>query len=458
MRLLKTLHIYHTNDLHSHFLHWPKITAYLKDAKRRHRLQGEPVLQFDIGDHIDRFHPMTEGTAGRGNVRLLNEAGYDAVAIGNNEGVTLSKEQLERLYDKANFPVLTANLFHEQGTRPSSMQPYERFTLDNGLTVAAIGITIPFTAFYEPLGWDVRHPLDMLANLVREAKKRADIVVLLSHMGYSFDRQIARDFQGIDIILGAHTHHLLKQGVNMKGTTITQCGKFGCYVGEIKVTYDADRRQVVDCEAKSVSIESYREDEETRELLENLTAEGIRGLESTVTVLKEPLAVSWFKPSPFVMLLAEALKDWCDAEISMVNAGILLDSLPTGRVTKADLHRICPHPINPCKLKLSGAELREMIRQSFTDEMRRLEIKGLGFRGKVLGAMVFHGVNVKTEQNHVRSIEILGAPLDPGKVYEVATLDMFTFGKIFPGLAEKEKHYFLPEMLRDILAWKLSKS
>ncbi|HEU5139594.1 MAG TPA: metallophosphatase, partial [Bacillales bacterium] len=236
----KTFRIYHTNDIHSHFNHWPQIAAYLKDGKHHCRLRGESFLQFDIGDHLDRFHPMTEGTSGRGNVQLLNEAGYDGVTIGNNEGITLSKFDLEHLYEDANFPVLVANLFDENGERPQWMQPYELFSVENGLTVAAIGITIPFTAFYKPLGWQVRNPLDLLQDLINEVRDQADIVVLLSHMGYFHDQQIARDFKGIDIILGGHTHHLLKQGVNVKGTTIIQAGKFGHYLGEMQVTYDTD--------------------------------------------------------------------------------------------------------------------------------------------------------------------------------------------------------------------------
>lgn len=454
--LLETFYIYHTNDIHSHFLHWPKLTAYLKDTRHRHEMRGEAMLQFDIGDHLDRFHPMTEGTSGRGNIRLLNEAGYDAVTIGNNEGVTLSGADLEHLYDQAQFPVLTANLFTSGGERPKAMQPYEIFTLNNGLTVAAVGITIPFSAFYEPLGWDIVHPLDMLADLIREVREQADIVVLLSHMGLSFDKQIAREFEGIDVILGAHTHHLLRQGTDVDGTPITQCGKYGRYVGRITLTYDTEQRQVVGCEANCLSIERYREDAATVNLLEQLTADGIARLKTPVAELKESLTVSWFEPSPFARLLAEALNEWCAADVAMVNAGILLDSLPEGGVTKEDLHRICPHPINPCKLTLTGAELREVIRHCHTDDFRRLEIKGLGFRGKMLGEMVFDGICVSADNDRIKSIDVHGAPLDPDGEYDVAMLDMYTFGKIFPGFAEKEKQYFVPEMLRDVLAWKLA--
>lgn len=454
--MLKTFHIYHTNDLHSHFLHWPQIAAYFKDAKKDGRDRGEPVLQFDIGDHLDRFHPMTEGTAGAGNVRLLNALDYDAITIGNNEGITLTKEQLEHLYADANFPVLVANLFHRNGVRPARMKPYALFSLENGLTVGAIGMTIPFVTFYEPLGWEVRNPQDMLPELVREVKEKADFVVLLSHLGYSFDQQIARDLAEIDLILGAHTHHLLKQGVNVEGTTILQAGKFGNYVGEVHVTFDTESGQVEACEANSVSIEGYRTDEAAKKLLSALNEEARHALQTPVAELDEPLVVSWDEPSGFAALLAEALREWCDADIGMVNAGVLLESLPAGKVTKEDLHRVCPHPINPCKLTLRGNELLEVIRQSFTEEMQQREVRGLGFRGKILGAMAFDGLAIERKKGRIDVVRINGMPLDPKSEYEVATLDMFTFGMIFPGFAEKEKQYFLPEMLRDVLAWKLS--
>lgn len=453
--MLKTFYLYHTNDIHSHFLHWPKIAAYLKDARRRHQYRNEPVLQFDIGDHLDRAHPMTEGTSGQGNVQLLNDVGYDGATIGNNEGITLKKTDLEHLYDEANFPVLVANLFDEENQQPKNMQAYGFFRLENGLTVAAIGITIPFSAFYESLDWHIEDPLEALDSWIREVNEQADIVILLSHMGYFFDQQVAREHDGIDIILGGHTHHLLRQGLSIQGTTIGQAGKFGHYVGEMKVDYDTEKRQVVSCESKAVAIEEYHEDSETKALLARLVDEGNANLHDEVAVLEEPLEVSWFEDSPFADLLVCALKEWCDAEIGMVNAGILLESLPKGQVTKADLHRLCPHPINPCKLQIRGDELREIIRETLTDEMKHLQIKGLGFRGEVMGKMVFDGVKLHIKNGRLYEAYVFGAPLDSDRYYEVATIDMFTLGKMFPGLSKKPVQYFLPEMLRDVLAWKL---
>jgi 5''-nucleotidase/2'',3''-cyclic phosphodiesterase and related esterases len=50
-------------------------------------------------------HPLTEATDGQAITELLNEGLYDGVTIGNNEGITNSKDELNNLYNAANFPV-----------------------------------------------------------------------------------------------------------------------------------------------------------------------------------------------------------------------------------------------------------------------------------------------------------------------------------------------------------------
>ena len=116
-------------------------------------------------------------------------------------------------------------------------------------------------------------------------------------------------------------------------------------------------------------------------------------MEEPVVHLKESLPVDWFHETAFSHMLANALKTWCGAEIGMVNAGVLLEGLEEGVVTRGDIHRICPHPINPCLLKVRKT-LREVILKARRPNMENLEVKGFGFRGKVMGKMIYAGVEV----------------------------------------------------------------
>ncbi|WP_408007509.1 bifunctional metallophosphatase/5'-nucleotidase [Pseudalkalibacillus sp. A8] len=455
------LHLYHINDLHSHLEQWPKIMAFLKDRQRLHDENNETFIRFDIGDHADRFHPITEGTSGKGNVQLMNEADLLNATIGNNEGITFSKDQLDHLYDEANFQVLVANLKEKDGCLPKWAKPYDIHTLANGLKVGVIGVTAPYKAYYQQLGWEVEDPYGAIEMTTKQIRSQVDILILLSHLGLEADKQISSEMSDIDIILGAHTHHVLPNGLHANDTTIGQAGKFGVYIGHIEIEWDEKLCRIEHVKATCIDLQEYEIDEASEQLLSRLSEQANENLHEVVADLDHPLDLEWFGSSPFTTLLAEAIREWCESEISMVNAGLLLEPLKKGPVTKGDLHRVCPHPINPCRIMLKGEYLKELIHHAMTKELENLEVKGLGFRGKVMGRMVFDGVEIKGEEMedgeyHVQEISINGEPIVPERIYSVGAIDMFTFGRLLPSVHyAAEKIYYLPEMLRDVLAWKL---
>ncbi|WP_377887895.1 bifunctional metallophosphatase/5'-nucleotidase [Alkalihalobacillus sp. R86527] len=455
----KKVHLYYTNDLHSHFENWSKVAGYIKDRKRIHDYHEDRYLLVDLGDHADKVHPITEGTSGKGNVHLLNKLNYDYATIGNNEGITFSKEELDELYTDAEFQVIVSNLFHPDGSRPTWATPYVIDERD-GFKIGLIGITIPYEQFYSLLGWSIQSPWEMLQEVVDEVREKADVVVLMSHMGLGNDERIAKDIEGIDVIIGSHTHHVLKHGMNVNGTLITQAGKNGNYVGEVVLKYDSERGKLLEKEAYAISVRDHKEDQATKELLDRLGKNAQNLLDEVVCRLEQPLEADWFKRSVLPDELSAALREWCNADIGMINSGMLLEGLREGKVSREDLHRICPHPVNPCKVILKGSELREIIAYAMSDELVNLSFKGLGFRGEVMGIMAFDGLEVKTVVmedglHHVTEILHNGHQLSPEQEYSVATADMFTFGKFYPQMKHARKKYYLPEMLRDLLAWRL---
>jgi 5'-nucleotidase len=445
------VHIYHTNDIHSHFEQWPKIVHYIEEKKQYHRAKGEEVLLLDIGDHVDRSHLITEGTNGRGNVELLNQANYDYVTIGNNEGITLPKSMLDELYDEAEFDVLVANLY-EQGTFPSWTKPYTIHQVQDGTRIGLIGLTVQYPLFYEKLGWAIQDPYVALEKVIQELDGKTDVNILLSHLGKRADEEIAERFPSIDIVLGAHTHHLFENGKLVHTTLLCCAEKYGHYIGHVTLTFDPSTKHLLSKTATTISVDTLQEESaEVKEKLAELEEISKHNLQKANIQLNQDLSLDWFDESKFPSLVAEALKEWCNAEISMANAGILLEPLQAGIVTKEDIHRICPHPINPCRMVVLGSTLRTVVERAASSEMEKLEVKGLGFRGKVMGKMVYDGLSVEDG-----IIYINGEVLQDEKQYMFATLDMFTFGFLFPELQDAlEKEYYMPELLRDVVEWKL---
>ncbi|MBO1581996.1 bifunctional metallophosphatase/5'-nucleotidase [Bacillus sp. XF8] len=450
------MHLYHTNDIHSHFENWPQISRFVQEEKKHRQKAGESVFTLDIGDHVDRFHRITEATNGQGNTKLLNEALYDYVTIGNNEGITLAKEHLDHLYDEANFEVLLANLFEKDGTRPTWAKPYKLHTNADGITIAFIGLTVAYPDFYEMLGWHIEDPITHLEVILEDVKEKADVTVVLSHLGKNADEYMAEHYD-IDVILGAHTHHLFEHGV-LVNETLLCCGeKWGRYVGHVQLTVDKETKQIVKKDGRALCTKELKVSGEALPTIEVLEEESKRIMAEPIIELKEPLPIDWFKETTFSSMLASALKEWCNAEVGMVNAGVLLEGLKEGIVTRGDIHRICPHPINPCALKVKGKTLREVILKARRPNMEGLEVKGLGFRGKVMGKMIYDGIEVIPDTipgNKIllKDVLINGESLELNRVYTVGTIDMFTFGYLYPELSTlSEKQYYMPELLRDVL-------
>lgn len=456
--MLEKLYFYYTNDLHSHFDHWPHVTAFLKERQAKRKTKNESHWLIDIGDHIDRMHPIAEAFMGKANVKLMNDVGYHFATIGNNEGITLPHDDLFHLYDEADFQVACTNLHSLTDEEPAWLKRTIEFESPTGIKIGILGLTAPFNDFYELLDWHVSSPHEALEKHVSQLKKRTDIIILMSHLGISEDRAIARNFSEIDVIIGGHTHHLLRTGEEVNETLLTAAGKYCAFAGEVILTWDHEKKRLHKKEAYTTDVTHMEKDDPTQETLRQLSIRANEHLNKTVVHIHRPIEVSWFKPTKIMHELTNTVKEWTGAECAMLNSGLLLDHFAAGAVTYKDVHRICPHPINPCVVEMSGDEIKEVVRVSTTKEFTQYQLNGLGFRGKVIGKMIFSGldVDVGTHENgqiYIKHVSFNKEPLQADREYSVAVADMFTFGRLLPEVAKsKVKKYFLPEFLRDLLA------
>lgn len=455
------IYFYYTNDLHSDFKQWPRVTGYLKEKIEEQRLDNNSVWLVDIGDHVDRVDPVAEAFMGKANVELMNDLGYDIVTIGNNEGITLSHDALYHLYDDANFEVVCANLTSLTGENPEWLQTTAKVESIKGVKIGVIGLTVPFNDYYHLLNWHVQDVFKTLDIHLKMLKEKTDIIILLSHLGINTDRQIAKKYSDIDVIIGGHTHHLLHKEEVINDTIITAAGKNCPCIGEVYLVFDLDKKALVRKSAQTVNIMKVPKDLRTKQDLIKLRDKAEEILGETVIQIKEPLEVNWFKNTPLIQKLTDTMLDWTKADCAMLNAGLLIDRFEEGEITYKDIHRICPHPINPVVVELTGAELLTVIHDSFRKDFIELQLTGFGFRGEVIGRMVFSGLKVETVtdgngEEYVTQVTLHETVLDKKKKYSIATADTFTFGRLLPEIAESSvKKYFVPEFLRDLLAFTL---
>lgn len=318
----------HSNDLHSRLEQAAQIASYIS-AERR--LYGDDrLLVLDCGDHMDRMRVETEGSDGLVNIELLNAAGYAAVTLGNNEGLTYSREELVSAYQgHAKFPVICANMLDlNTGERPEWLLP-SYIMVKNGIRIGVTAATAAFADFYCLLGWEATDPFEALRQQVTELREQADVVIVMSHLGLPSDERIAAEIPGVDLILGAHTHHLLLEPLVRGTTTICAAGKFGEYLGRVELDLDRDTGRPV-IRGGCVAMAAEEQEERATAIIRSFLDAGCRRLNREIVALDLPLPAGNDTDAPLANLLAAGLRQWTGADIGLVNTGQLLGGLASG--------------------------------------------------------------------------------------------------------------------------------
>ncbi len=419
---MEKLRIIHTNDLHSHFEQFPKIKRYLHQAQNDKSV--DQTFTFDAGDFMDRSHSLSDATEGQANIKLMNEFNYDAITIGNNEGISNSHAVLEKLFDHANFPVVLANLREEDESMPKWCTPYKIFETKKKTRIAVVGLTAAYPMTYGPNHWHVKLISDTLDKLLPKIKGQYDMLIIVSHIGLRVDRYIAHHYPEVDLIVGGHSHDYLAKGEKVNNTWITQTGKWGQHIGDISVELN-DEHQVLSIKPNTV------------------TTDDLPSLDSD-----QKQIVNWHQKGE-QMLKAR--------KIAVLNSGLFLKPFHQGVLTEADLQAALPHPMHVVQTKLLGSDVWRMVMEMEKNRhfLSKFALKGMSFRGKIFGNLVYKGIQV---DHASRTVYINGKEIDPEKEYTLALLDHYVLIPFFPTISIMGKNKFLfPNYLRTVIGNYLKK-
>jgi len=213
------------------------------------RENRKDVLVLDAGDlFFKKFtHPIPENevkmVSEKARVILggFNLMGYDALGIGDDD-LTLGKDFLMEMSKKAQFPFLSSNIAHEDSGK-LLFQPY----LLKEIAEMKIGI---FSLFSPDLftgpndlrkkGLVFRDPVETAQAMVRELQPKTDLIILLSHLSYPKDVELAQNISGIHVIIGGHTGANLLYPALVKNTYILQTASRGMYGARIDFVFNND--------------------------------------------------------------------------------------------------------------------------------------------------------------------------------------------------------------------------
>jgi len=449
---MEKIQIVHTNDLHSHFENFPRVERFIKQS--RQNTPADDFYLFDLGDAMDRAHPLSEATDGQANIEWMNPLHYDAATIGNNEGLGNSHEELEHLYDHANFPVVLNNVFEKNGELAHFAQPSKVMTTKQGTTIGVIGLTAPYILTYPLLDWDIKLVQEMLPKSL-ELVKNCDVIILLSHLGVSMDRLIAKEHPEIDLIIGAHTHHLFPKGEMDNGVLLAAAGKYGQHIGIINL--ELNNHQVTTKSAFTTRTDSLKVLSNDEAWIEGQFEKGETLLDQQkVAKLPESLSSDYAADNSIMQEALTATQEFAQTDVAVLSSGLFLDDLPKGIITEKNLHDILPHAIHVMKTTMTGDNVWRLVMEMEKNRLflRNHMQKGMGFRGKIFGELVYRGITIDNKRN----VYINGKELDKNQEYTLALLDHYLFVPYFPSIEiVGDNEIMYPKFLRSVFGDYLSK-
>ncbi len=424
------LTILHTDDLHSHFLGfspnldytplttgddetiggWARIASVINATKEN---RDNPVLVLDAGDFLmgSLFHLVSREEALE--LTIMKEMGVDVTTIGNHE-FDFRPEGLANIIaaatSKSGMPTLVSSnmIFSDEDDRDDLLEEqYEAGLVkpyvvieSGGLKAGIFGLmgtdAAEVAPFAKPLTFG--DPAEYARTIVAKLRKEenVDVVICLSHSGLdddpskSEDLILAKEVDGIDVIISGHTDTLLSKPIVENGTVIVHALGYGKWVGVLDLEVTSTGVSVVNYDYVAIDdtiVGDERIDNLVNEAIETTNQLALRplGLEFDQVVAEtEYDLVLEESESNLGNLVTDAILwaanqaefDPADpesrVEIALQSNGVIRDNIiagKTGMITVNDLFRVVPlgigsggSPAYPLvSLYVTGAELKKLF-------------------------------------------------------------------------------------------------
>lgn len=422
-----SLTLMHLNDTHSHLEAVPvnleiegvgSTTAELggfariKTVLDRMRASEPDLLLLHGGDALQGTLYFTLFNGGL-EFDFLNLLGLDAMTFGNHE-FDRGTAPISGWIKRSRFPWLSANIdFSAEPAIASLVKPYLIKTVA-GEKVAIIGVTTETTL-------QTTHDVGLVRfnDAVASTRRQVAVltaqginkIILLSHLGYQQDLQLASQVAGVDLIIGGHSHSLLGDttqlaaiGLAPDGTypteltapdgspvLVAQAWQWGHLLGRLNVQFDGagvvsgySGKQVIPVgerfsrDGTPVSPESSQ----YQDIVKALTQSG-----SAQMVAEDPAVLTALAPyqrqlekfhTAVVARAAEDLKRGVNsgpgplvadamlgalpnAQVALLNYGGVRKSLLSGMISEGDLLEVMPFADTLVLIDLNGSELQAAL-------------------------------------------------------------------------------------------------
>ena len=399
----------HSNDTHANLNNIAKKVTAVKEV----RSKKPNSLLLDAGDVFSGTLYFNE-FKGQADLAFMNLMGYDVMTFGNHEfdlGSTSEGHQaLVDFIKGAKFSFVSSNVDFSKdpkftglftdliSSNPENGKIYNGIIKEiNGEKVGIFGLTTAETQ-------DISSPGSVaFENYIKEAEKAVkafedkgvDKIIALTHIGYDDnpaydnDLNLAKSVEGIDVIVGGHSHTKVdKPTVVNKNTTgqakdptvIVQAYQYNDYLGTLDVTFN-QKGVVVDHNGALLKVADYAEDAQAVELLKpykakveevskkEIGAEALVALESPRTGGDNTKPSVRKNETPLGNVITDGMLNKArqynkDVIMALQNGGGIRAGIDQRPITVGEVITVLPFGNTLATMEVTGKELKEAFEVS----------------------------------------------------------------------------------------------
>jgi len=448
------IRILHWNDFHAQNVPMVKKTngktikvggaAYLKAYLDKYGQGKNWVVTVHSGDEFQGT-PISVLTKGMSQIELLNLIRPDVFTLGNHE-FDYGKDRLKKELAQGQFPVISANIFNKE-TGKLFVKPY-LIKKVGGVKIGFIGVITPnllgLTLPQNVKGLKILNPEKVVRKYMHMLKDSVNLFVVVSHMGVTRDEELASRVSGIAVIIGGHSHTVLRQPKVVNHTLICQAGAHGSYLGKLDLWVDTHKNTIVRYTERLIPVLPGTIAPDP------VVAKKVAALEKQVSeelnVVIGQLKTDWLRSDRAESNLgdweADVMRMNAKTDIAFQNSGGLRKNLYAGPIRKRDLWEINPFSNYFVTFAVTGKELRKILENNVNGRGEFLQVSGVRFTYD----------SRKPAGQRVLTVTVDGKPLVISRTYTVCTNNFLAdhFYRDFGIAPNKREIKYLPELDRNV--------
>jgi len=264
---------------------------------------------------------------------------------------------------------------------------------------------------------------ETIRKYAQELRGKSDIIVVLSHSGFNTDADLAKKVDGVDVIVGGHSHTKVAKPARINKSLVVQAFEHGKVLGVLdltikngKVVRASGRLEPIKPtgkENKAVGAIVAKYQKRVDIVMNETIGEALVDLDGVNVRLQE---------TNLGNLITDIMRKTAGADVAIINGGTIRTSIKQGPIKVSDVYAVVPFDNYIVSIKLTGKQIRDTLEHGVSavedEEGRFPQVSGLIFTYDRNGQ----------RGSRVKEIFINGNALESEKEYAVATNDFLAAG------------------------------